>query len=84
MHPAGMNSFFNPIYLQFSSFLHHIVLVNATLDSGGYDYISGLQTSVVQFISNDASKTQLAILTFLYCGEFVENLIVSFRMLWEC
>ena len=76
--------FFNPIYLQFSSFLHHIVLVSAKLDSGRYDYISGFQTSVVQLIFNDASKTLLAILAFFYCGEFVKNPIVSFRMLCEC
>ena len=30
--------------------------------------------SLVQFISNGTAKTKLAILAFLYCGEFVENL----------
>ena len=74
MHPTGMNScFLIPYICSFLLILHHIVLVSAKLDSGGYDYISGLQTSVVQLISNDASKTKLAILAFLYCGEFVQK-----------
>ena len=32
-----------------------------------------LQTTLVQFISNGTAKTKLAILAFLYCGEFVKN-----------
>ena len=65
-----------PIYLQFSSLF-------ATYDASKfetryqwmqYDYISRLQTSLVQFLSNDTAKTKLAILAFLYCGEFVKNL----------
>ena len=36
------------------------------------DYISRLQTSLVQFISDDIAKTKLSISTFLYCGEFVK------------
>ena len=37
------------------------------------DYISMLYTSLVLLISNCMSKTKLAILAFLYCGEFVKN-----------
>ena len=37
------------------------------------DYISRLKTLLVLFISNDRANTNLAILAFLYSGEFVKN-----------
>ena len=38
-------------------------------------YISMFKTSSVLFISNGTAKTKLAILPFLYCGEFVKTSI---------
>ena len=37
------------------------------------DYISGLQSSLVQLVSNGAAKMNLEILAFLFCGELVKN-----------
>ena len=37
--------------------------------------MSRLQTSLVQFLFNGTAKAKLAILAFLYCGEFVKNAI---------
>ena len=39
-----------------------------------------LQISFVQFLSNGKAKMKLAILAFLYCGEFVKN---PSDALWE-
>ena len=39
------------------------------------NYISRLQTSFGWFIFDGTVKMKLAILTFLYCGEFVKTLI---------
>ena len=40
------------------------------------DYISGLKTSLVSFISNGTAKTKLPILAFLCCGEFMKTSVV--------
>ena len=42
---------------------------------GKEDYILRLQTSLVLFISYGTAKMKLAILAFLYCGEFVKTSI---------
>ena len=36
-----------------------------------------LQVSLVLFLSNGTAKTKLAILPFLYCGDFVKSPIVT-------
>ena len=46
------------------------------------DYILRLKTSLLHFfISNGRAKTKLAILAFLYCGEFVKNSILLAQQL---
>ena len=32
-----------------------------------------MQTTLVQLISNETTKTKLAILAFLYCGQYLKN-----------
>ena len=41
------------------------------------DYISMLQTSLVLLIFNGTARTQLAILAFMYCEEFVKNSVAA-------
>ena len=36
-------------------------------------YISKLQNSMVQFLSNGKTKTKVAFLAFLYCEEFAKT-----------
>ena len=65
-----------PIYLQFPSLF-------ATYDVSKCEiryqwilevyYISRLQTSLVQFLSDGTAKTKLATLEFLYCLDFVKT-----------
>ena len=40
---------------------------------GKRDYPSRFQTLLVFLILNGTGKTKLAILTFMYCGEIMEN-----------
>ena len=42
-------------------------------------YILRMQTSLVQFLFNGTAKTNLAILAFLYCGDFVKNPTVGIK-----
>ena len=48
-------------------YLHNMMLVNVKLD---------FKITVFASISNDTTKMKLAILAFLYCREFVKNLLV--------
>ena len=41
------------------------------------DYISMWQTSLVLLIFNGTARTQLAILAFMYCEEFVKNSVAA-------
>ena len=45
------------------------------------DYISGLKSSSVLFISNGTTKTKLAILAFLCCEEFMKNRLTDLEAL---
>ena len=49
------------------------MLANIKLDISMDVHISRLPTSSVQFPCSGIAKTKLAILAFLYCGEFVKN-----------
>ena len=70
-----------PIYLQFPSlFLHYVSKCEITYQCVQENYISKLQTSLVQFVSDGTAKIKLAILAFLYCGEFVKNSIEFIRI----
>ena len=53
------------------------MLVNLTLEIKGFyeDYISMLHAFFDLLTFNDRAKMKLAILAFLYCGEFVKNSI---------
>ena len=55
--------------------MHYAILVNVKLDISGYKRITFQDCilSLVLFISNGTAETKLAILAFLYCGEFVKN-----------
>ena len=48
------------------------------------DYVSRLQTSLVQFVYDGIAKMRLAILALLYCGEFVKNSIKQFKTVGTC
>ena len=80
-------NFVFPYFCSFLLYLHHIILVNVTLNISGY-YISRLQTLLVLLISNGTVETKFAILAFLYSGEFVKNTtypeIISFSTLIAC
>ena len=45
------------------------------------DYIPRLQTSSAESIPKGIAKTKLAILAFMYCGEFVKNCNVDSRVI---
>ena len=51
---------------------------------GKEDYILRLQTSLVLFISYGTAKMKLAILAFLYCGEFVKTSIAFLKKKTYC
>ena len=54
----------------------HMILVNMKLDVSEY-----MRITFMGWISNDTSKTKLAILAFLCCGELMKNFIGMFVML---
>ena len=64
-----------PIHLQFPSLFspYEVSKCDISYQWLWVDYISRLQTLLVLFISNGIAKTKLAILAFLYRGEFVKN-----------
>ena len=64
-----------PVY--FLHYLHHLMLVNAKLDVSGYKNIMCQGCRLHYFISNGRAKTELAILAFLHCGEFVSTSSVT-------
>ena len=48
------------------------------------DYISKMQTSMVLLILNGTAKIKLAILTFMYCKDFVKNSIFKVDIISLC
>ena len=77
MHKIGnvgiIAKFVFPHICSFLLYLQHMMLVNIKLDISGCNRVTRLQSSLIHFLSNSLDKTKLAILAFLYCGEFVKN-----------
>ena len=63
-------------------YLHHLMLVNEKLEVSGCKRIIFQSCKlIVQSISNGIAKMNLAIVAFLYCGEFVKNSSSTVRKL---
>ena len=61
-------NFLFPYICSFLHYLHLLMLVNVKLDTSWYKRNADL-------ILNGTPKTEVAILAFLHCGEFVKNSI---------
>ena len=90
-HPSGFSQthkigniaiIANFVFPQTSSFLLYLqrmLLLNMTLDISGYNMIifQGCKLSWYSSFVMEQLKTKLAILAFLYCGEFVKKSLVT-------
>ena len=72
------------IYLSFPIYLNQLMLVNVKSRHQKMhgDYISRLHALFNELICNDTTKMKLAMLAFLFCGEFVKNSSSSLLRTW--